>query len=150
MKANQFINLLRTVIREEVQIAVRTELRVLTESSIKQPARISESKPPVLKNKTVQTKVRTPKQYASNPLLNEILNETSMYTSTIEEFDEWPTMPMGGLQMNTKAPQMITDINGNRVDVNALSQTEAGAAVVDALTKDYSALMKAIDAKKGK
>jgi hypothetical protein len=36
------------------------------------------------------------------------------------------------------------------VNVQQLAQTEAGAAVVNALTKDYSALMKAIDKKKGK
>jgi hypothetical protein len=151
MKANQFIKLLRRVIREEVQMAVRTELRILSESSIKQPARIFESKPPVVKNKTVQPKVRTPKQYASNPLLNEILNETTMYNNPIGEFEEWPTMGMNpAIHKSSQAPQILTDFEGRQVDVNTFSQTDAGAAVVDAITKDYSALMKAIDAKKGK
>ena len=53
--------------------------------------------------------------------------------------------------MNSKpaAAPVMTDLEGRRVDMNQLAQTEEGAAVVNALTKDYSALMKAIDKKKG-
>jgi hypothetical protein len=148
MKANQFIKLLRNVIREEVQVAVRTELRILTEA-ITQPGTISETKAPVKVKPTVQPKVRAPKQYAKNQLLNEILNDTMAYSNSIGEFDDYPTMPMHQMQMSTK-PAVITDFEGRQVDVNSFAQTEAGAAVVNAITKDYSALMKAIDAKKGK
>jgi hypothetical protein len=62
------------------------------------------------------------------------------------DFSEWPTM---NSRPTSKSVMPVTDINGNRVDVNQLAQTEQGAAVVSALTKDYSALMKAIDKKKG-
>jgi hypothetical protein len=50
-------------------------------------------------------------------------------------------------QMRGGAPNAIptTDIEGKRVDVNSLP-----ADVTKALTRDYSALMKAIDKKKGK
>jgi len=43
---------------------------------------------------------------------------------------------------------VLESADGKSISVEQLQQTEAGAAVVDALTKDYSALMKAIDAKK--
>jgi hypothetical protein len=56
---------------------------------------------------------------------------------------------MGRSPMSAK-PSVVTDINGQRIDMKQLAETEAGAAVVNALTKDYSALMKAMDKKKGK
>jgi hypothetical protein len=58
-------------------------------------------------------------------------------------------MNMNG-RMAPTAPSILTDVDGRRIDTNQLASTEAGAAVVNALTKDYSALMKAIDKKKGK
>ena len=55
----------------------------------------------------------------------------------------------GNSMIASKAPMVMTDVNGSTVDMKQLAKTEAGAAVVDALTKDYSALMKRINDKKG-
>jgi hypothetical protein len=49
-----------------------------------------------------------------------------------------------------KAIIPTVDTEGRRVDVSKLAETEAGAAVVKALTRDYSSLIKAMDKKKGK
>ena len=91
--------------------------------------------------------------------MNELLNDTSGFRGegpqvyleeqiNYNDYSDWPTMNMN--RMNVATPQVVTDHEGRRIDMKQLAQTEAGAAVVDALTKDYSALMKAIDSKKGK
>ena len=150
MNSKDFIQALRKVIREEVQVAVRTELKqfgsVISESKQTKPTYTETIKPKVNQQ---------PKKYTANPTLNDLLNETSGFRGDgpmaymeeqidYNDFSEWPTM-------NSKpaAAPVMTDLEGRRVDMNQLAQTEEGAAVVNALTKDYSALMKAIDKKKG-
>jgi len=49
-----------------------------------------------------------------------------------------------GMQ-SSNTPLATKGINGERIDMN----NEAVATTVNAMTKDYSALMKAIDKKKG-
>ena len=47
-------------------------------------------------------------------------------------------------------PNTLQSIDGKSLPIEQLQQTEAGTAVVNALTRDYSSLMKTINAKKGK
>lgn len=162
MNSKDFIQALRKVIREEVTVAVRNELNqfssVITET--KKPKEVAKYTDTYKPTPTHRPQPKQPKQYVSNPMLNDILNETTGFAGEgpqvyLEEsidyndMSEWPTMNMNG-RMATPAPSVVTDVDGRRIDVNQLASTEAGAAVVDALTKDYSALMKAIDKKKGK
>lgn len=159
MNSKDFISVLRKVIREEVQTAVRTELdkfsSVLYES--KKP-QVSAPKVPRYTESYKPTTAAQKKQYTSNPTLNELLNDTVGFRGegpkvymeeqvNYNDFSEWPTM---NANVIAATPQVVTDHDGRRIDMQQLAQTEAGAAVVDALTKDYSALMKAIDSKKGK
>jgi len=157
MNSKDFISALRKVIREELQTAVRTELdkfsSVLTESKRSQSSPVTAKYTESYKPKHAPQK----KQYTANPTLNELLNDTVGFRGegpqvymeeqvNYNDFSEWPTMNMN---VAARAPQVVTDHDGRRIDMQQLAQTEAGAAVVDALTKDYSALMKAIDKKKG-
>lgn len=157
MNSKDFIQALRKVIREEVQTAVRTELNkfstVLAEQKVtthtSHLTQVDAYKP----NKVKKSK---PIQYSENPMLNEILNSTVGFRGdgpaayleeeiSHDEFAEWPTMKMNSMPSMAKPIIPTTDINGNRVNANDLPEE-----VVTALTKDYSALMKAIDKKKGK
>jgi len=146
MNSKEFLLVLRKVIREEVQSAVQKAMTPLLEQ--KTPSTYTKTLAP--KKSNTEKKV-----YSENPLLNEILSDTAGFSHnsyTHNDFEEWPTMPMSrmiGTHAPVATPTAISDINGNRVDVNQLASTEAGAAVVKALTKDYSSLMKAIDKKKG-
>lgn len=153
MDTKGFINTLRKVIREEVQLAVRTEMkRMLTETKSDHKKTISHgleldriaSQPPVKR-----TERRT---FSKDPLLNDLLNETATVPT-----DDWATIDFrsemaqafGGMRGNGDsnipfvAPQ--TDIDGRPVNM----ANEQVATAVNAMTKDYSALMKAIDKKKG-
>jgi len=140
MQSKTFVKLLRKLIREEVRNAVRSEMRSM----------LSESKPHsqvinqgvAMHNKVEQ---RAKKQYVKNDMLNDILNETTALPA-----DQFATMNFRSemAQAFGQGPAVAptTDINGAPVDMS----NENVATVVDAMTKDYSALMKAIDKKKGK
>lgn len=156
MKADKFIQLLRSVIREEVSIAVRTELNmVLNESAASRPAPAPKQAPQVTK-KPIQKKT-----YTSNPILNDILNETSGFApegpmamqlneahyahQSHDEYAEWPTMSRTvSPTMHAAAMLPSTDSDGRPVNMQNVPDH-----VVGALTKDYRSLMKAIDKKKG-
>lgn len=157
MNSKDFIQALRKVIREEVQSAVRTEFKKLNEGMIYERREVKTA--PTSYTQTYKPKVQAKKQYSNNPLLNDLLNDTSFVPSDgptvmLEEqidyndYSEWPTMGTRPMTQRT-APAVLTDINGSRISTEQLAQTESGQAVVSALTKNYSALMKAIDKKKG-
>ena len=86
------------------------------------------------------------KQFTKNTALNDILNETAATQPS-----EWNAVNFRsdmaesfGMQ-SSNTPLATKGINGERIDMN----NEAVATTVNAMTKDYSALMKAIDKKKG-
>ena len=160
MNSKEFIQSMRKLIREEVQLAVRTELNKFKSTITESTRSVTKTAPVVAKPKSsaYSNSLKPKLQYTSNSMLNDLLNETAAHPFSgpiayqeeqinYNDFSEWPTM---NNNVAPRMPNVITDINGARVDVNQLKQTEAGAAVVDAITKDYSALMKAIDKKKGK
>jgi hypothetical protein len=161
MNSKDFIQALRKVIREEVQVAVRSELskfgNVIAENRtpvtkvVERPRYTESYKKPTVK-----------KSYSSNPLLNDILNDTEMLESETSmqslnesidyrDMSEWPSMNYNSQLSNTRQatiPPVVTDINGNRVSTEALAATPGGAAVIEAITvKDYSAILKAAAAK---
>ena len=96
-----------------------------------------------------QPKKAAKKKYSENTMLNDILNSTT----PLQENSDWSTMnfksemaqSFGG---NTSTPMVapVTDLQGKPVNTD----NQQVAATVNAMTKDYSALMKAIDKKKGK
>lgn len=162
MNSKDFIQAIRKVIREEVRSAVREELSIIGET-INESRNISIKKP-AIKQSVIAAKPKykaepVKKSYVNNSMLNDILNDTAGYTAEgpkayLEEqldyndYSEWPTMQSRPGQR--QSPAVLTDIDGRKIDVNQLASTAEGQAVVQALTKDYSSLMKAIDKKKGK
>ena len=161
MNSKDFIQALRKVIREEVSNAVRTELSKITPviSERVTPTKYTQTAKPTVTNK-VTAKVPVKKQYTENPTLNELLNETAGFRNehagvSLDEsidynnFEEWPTMGRKPAP-TARAIMPSVDLEGRPVNVAKLAETEAGAAVVNALTRDYSALVKAMYKKKGK
>ena len=145
MNSKDFIQALRKVIREEVSTAVRTELSKITPIINERvtTTKYTQTAKPAVTNKVI-AKAPVKKQYTENPTLNELLNETAGFRNehagvSLDEsidynnFDEWPTM---GRKPAPAAKAVIptVDTEGRRVDVSKLAETEAGAAVVKALT----------------
>ena len=150
METKSFFNALRKLIREEVQLAVRTEMkRVLNEQRVAPKQVIDHG----IRMSEQAIKPSKPKTFVKDPLLNDLLNETAA-APALEQ--DWPTMDFrsemaqafGGMRgASSELPFVapMQDINGAPVNVNDAKV----APIVNAMTKDYSALMKAIDKKKG-
>ena len=147
MDTNKFVKALKVLIKEEVRKEVNKQKLAIRESIIQE----MNTPQPTKKAKTPNVKFKEGK-------FSDMLNET---------VDNWPTMGGGPLTANnaqgmdratmasmmglssSPTPQSMipqTDSDGKRVDVNAVMNSGVG----EALTKDYSQLMKAIAKKKGK
>ena len=149
-KKTNIKTLIRKIVREEVAMAIN---EVITE--LKQPTQqVSQPQP---KKKIVEKKKPIKKTYTSNKVLNDILNETANDDSGWETLGGdgkiHTTQDASSLLKNKYANMMSGDTGVNVAQMAVESNVNPEAVpehVTDALTKDYSALMKAIDKKKGK
>ena len=148
MKTDRFIKLLRKVIREEVSKAIKIELRPLLNEVNNVEYDTNEST-----NLTnITSKPIAKKQYTKNAMLNDLLNETATTTAP-PELADWNAKSFKsemnqvmGDRRSVSQPLATTGINGEAVNMN----NEAVASTVNAMTKDYSALIKAMDKKNGR
>lgn len=163
MDTKSFTTLLRKIIREEVRSAVRTEMKLLLNEQkinhkqvIQHGSRLhhmTEQNPYDISFSAKPAKVAKPKQFVKDSMLNDILNETAMSSQPVEQ--DWPTMDFrsemaqafGGAGYTDTTPHVAPAVDFDHRPVNM--GNPAVAATVDAMTRDYSALMKAIDKKKG-
>ena len=145
MESKTVVKLLRKIIREEVSKAVRS---ALNESTVQVSSNINlqEIEDP-MPNRPIAKK-----KYTKNKMLNDLLNETAA-TPASGELADWSSMNFKS-QMAQSYQQPTTNvmplatsgIDGERVNMN----NKGVAATVNAMTKDYSSLMKAIDKKKAR
>jgi len=153
MKKNDLIKIIELVVRKEVKKQM-TEIFINEKEEIKLSEVISKPNPKVVK------KQRPKKQYSKNSTLNEVLNKTNPLGSS--QTDEYPSLGGGILgsdnmaevlgygdlgrgQNKEKAREMaaVDSIKKAGVSVDAVPED-----VQNALTRDYSGLMKAINKKK--
>ena len=135
MKAKAFEDLIRKVVREEIDYSLSREIRHLkedlrseknstivehTEKVIEAPQQKNSLKEKIMGNKKPQNF-----NFTDNKALNDLLNETAQ----------------GDTRLEGNAPMSMTS--------DAMLQT-APPEVAEAITRDYSSLMKAINKKKGK
>jgi hypothetical protein len=166
--SKEFLLSLRQIIREEVQLAIRSEFskQAISESKTATKAITGGSlnttpskarnayqgslQPQKQKSPNTTAASKPIKQYVKNPELNDILNSVGSFASEgPRAYMETEEVMNESINLGT-VPAVVTDIDGRRISTEALAQTEAGAAVLNALTRDYSSLMKAIDKKQGK
>ena len=152
MKKNDLIKIIELVVRKEVKKQM-TEIFINDKEEIKLSETISKPKPKV--------KQKPKKQYSKNSALNEVLNNTKPLGST-GQTDEYPSLGGGVLgsdnmaevlgygdlgrgQNKERAREMaaVDTIKKAGVSVDAVPE-----GVQNALTRDYSGLMKAINKKK--
>ena len=150
MKKNDLIKIIELVVRKEVKKQM-TEIFINDEKEISLSETIS--KPKVAKKKSK-------KQYTKNTALNEVLNNTKPLGQ--QETDEYPTLGGGVLGSDNMAEVLgYGDLgkgqNKERArEMAAVDSIKKAGVSVDqvpedvqnALTRDYSGLMKAINKKK--
>tara|TARA_R100000697_G_scaffold37388_1_gene49489 strand:+ start:1482 stop:1970 length:489 start_codon:yes stop_codon:yes gene_type:complete len=153
MKKNDLIKIIELVVRKEVKKQM-TEIFINDEKEISLSETISKPTP----NRVIKKKSK--KQYTKNTALNEVLNNTKPLGQ--QETDEYPTLGGGVLgsdnmaevlgygdlgrgQNKEKAREMaaVDTIKKAGVSVDQVPED-----VQNALTRDYSGLMKAINKKK--
>jgi hypothetical protein len=153
MKAKTFENLIRKIVREEIDYALRREIKSLKEdlrdelkpTIVEQKERMVEVPnnpiPETAKN-SLREKIMGPQpikphqqhSFTSNSALNDLLNETAQGSTNLES---------GNAPVNLSQPFS----SGAPLPMDTAGMP---AEVASAVTRDYSGLMKAIDKKKGK
>ena len=147
MKSKTFENLIRRVVREEIDYALHREIKSLKEDLrggivkkpiIKKPQQnvpLSKNKKGSLKEKIMgkaPLKQRPKQNFTSDGTLNDLLNETAMGSTNTES----AMAPVSLSQPFSSAAPLPTDTEG------------MPESVANAVTRDYSDLMKAINDKK--
>jgi|TARA_R100000081_G_C4747289_1_gene132338 hypothetical protein len=135
----KFTQALRQMIRQEMRDVLTEELLPILKDVLSEQRQVM----PV---KSQRKKPAPKKTFSKNSILNDLLNDTATSTN----FSEMNTGPLveSGLTMMSSEPDVtpITDIDGRPVDTS----NEAVVNVLNIMNKDYSALMTAIDKKKGR
>ena len=150
MKAATFENLIRKVVREEIDYSLRREIKSLKEdlrdelkpTIVEHTGGVVENTTPTTTKSTLRDQImgKSPLiqkpnlNYTSNGTLNDLLNETAMGDTNTQ---------VGNASANISQPfatgaPLPTDSEGLPPEV------------ASAITRDYSGLMKAINKKKGK
>ena len=166
MKKQELIKIIETVVRKEVkkqmnEIFIKEENSSSLAELVSKPLTEKGFKEPIRKK---QVKPKKEVHYTDNETLNKILNETAGGIPQGES-GEYPTMG-GGIYDSSKVNEILAKETGlgntegtkeRKREIAAVdSIKKAGVSVdqvpdhvTDALTKDYSGLMKAIDQKRG-
>ena len=153
MKKKELIKIIELVVRKEVKKQM-TEIFINEDKEISLSETISKPKP----KKVIKKKPK--KQYSKNKALNEVLNNTNPLGSS--QAEEYPSLGGGVLGSDNMAEVLGYGDMGrgqNKEVAREMAAVDtikkAGASVdsvpegvVNALTRDYSGLIKAIDKKK--
>ena len=142
MKQGKLVSLIKEVVKQEVK-------KQITDILINE-TNIPKAKPVIKKKKVKEQK------FTDNAMLNQILNETA------QQQEEYPTLG-GGTFDSSRMTEMLgygSGLGNKEVkrEVAAASTLQSAGMtpetapehLTNALTRDYSGLMKAIDKKKGK
>ena len=142
MKAKTCENLIRKVVREEIDYALRREIKSLkedlrdelkptitehTERMVEVPKQSS------LKEKIMGKKPFKKQNFTNNSALNDLLNETAMGDTNTQ---------------TAQSPVSLSDPFSSEAPL-PMDTTGMPDSVADAVTREYSGLMKAINKKKG-
>ena len=152
MNKNKLRNIIELVVRKEVKKQL-SEIFINEKEEIKLAETISKPKP-----KKVIKKPK--KQYSKNKALNEVLNNTNPLGST--QTEEYPSLGGGVLGSDNMAEVLgygdlgrgqNKEVAREMAAVDTIKKAGASVdsvpeGVVNALTRDYSGLIKAIDKKK--
>ena len=153
MKKNDLIKIIELVVRKEVKKQM-TEIFINEKEEIKLSEVVSKPNPKVVK------KQRPKKQYSKNSTLNEVLNNTNPLGSS--QTDEYPSLGGGVLGSDNMAEvlgygdlgrgqnkEMAREVAAvDTIKKAGVKVDQVPEDVVNALTRDYSGLMKAINKKK--
>ena len=166
MKKQELIKIIETVVRKEVkkqmnEIFIKEENSSSLTELVSKPITEKEVKEPI--RKQYKTKPKKEVNYTSNKALNKVLNET---VGGVPQGEGGYETMGGGVYDTSKINDVLAGATGlgntegakeRKREIAAVDSIKKAGVnvdqvpdhVTDALTRDYSAVMKAIDQKKG-
>ena len=136
MKKIELKTMIREIVREEVRMELRSYLKEFKKKQTK-----------LVERPTIKKQIKKSSQkYTNNSVINEILNETA-------NTDDWKTLGNDPYTTSNMSDILNKSYDGTMNDDQMVASTGANPEAVpnhinDALTKDYSKLMKTIEKKK--
>ena len=146
MNKKQFMKVIREVVRKEVQKEVK-KIFIKEQSSPKMMDVVSDISNP-----------KREVQYTKNKSLNDVLNVTVGLSKSEKKPSEYPTLGGGAFDTSRMSEMMgygkSDDMKRDMVAVDTIKKAGKSVEqvpdhVTNALTRDYSSLMKAMNKKKG-
>ena len=125
--------ILRKMVREEVAMAIHEVI-----NELKQP---SQQKKVVSKPKTMKRKMVEKKQFSSNSIINDVLNETAHSSA-----DEWETLG-GGTYDSSRANEVLSAEYSDVMNGSSQTAVNPNDPMSKFLSKDYRAVMQKVDEK---
>ena len=163
MDTKKLIQAIKMLVESEVKRKFAEEKKFLKESiikelkqqPIKQSTKLMEKDPLDVEHLFETKKPQTQKKLFNNSSpISSILNETYQSGEWRDigggrSFTSDMAQSFGSMKgMGAMEESVVQDSEGRAIPMETLAKTDAGAAVVDALTKDYSALMQVMNNKK--
>ena len=141
MEQKKFIQVLRKIVKEEVRSVIKEELTEILQEGLQRT--VNEIKKPVPEKKHNKFK-----ENKFSDVLNQtdVLHEPSNYANIMNEnifMDSRNAKNFGVQSTMTAAPQVMQDPETGK-------SMKVDNVIAKAMTRDYSALMKAIDKKKSR
>jgi hypothetical protein len=164
MNTDKLIKAIQILVKEEVKAVlptlVREAVRIETAKLLKENKQLKQKlvpkqAVPTFMDMEVRESVQPKKQLSKNPILNDVLNQTKPFNSTINEnvqTDEWRTMEYDSSMVDTIGRTSIAEKMGYGdfgVSNQGLGVQTGNQALDKAFNRDYSQLIKAMDKKKG-
>lgn len=140
MKKSELKMLVREIVREEVALTMKEVIKEIVGGKTPSPSQPEPKQKP------------KPKHFSKNKVLNDVLNETAMD----DKSEEWKTMG-GDTYTTDKMNNILGNSYGNMMNDTSNPNGNLAAEMgvnpnnaPDFLTKDYRAVMKAMDKQQGK
>lgn len=139
MKKEELVSIIRGVVREEVERALPNLLVEILASKVAGQEVVTERAVPAPRRQTPVVKPQ--KQFSSNPILNQVLNETQGgVPGDPEESLVSADMPVPGQQVS-----ILDKVKG--ITKQELSENKEVAGVLNVLKRDFRQVVRAADKK---
>ena len=158
MTKKELLKIIQEVVRREVkkqvnEIFIKEENSTLLAELVSKPLTEKEFKEPIRKK---QVKPKKEVHYTSNETLNQVLNETVGLSKKGKQFEEYPTL--GGKTIDSSRMTELLgyeksdEVKRDMVAIDTMQKAgvtsdQVPEYVTDALTRDYSGIVKAMSNK---
>ena len=141
MKKEELVSIIRGVVREEVERTLPNVLVEILASKVAEQELVSERISAPVSRKAVSHQPQPTKKFSTNPILNQILNETQGGVPTDPETE------MVSAEMSVPGAQVSILDKMKGISAEQLNENKEVAGVFNVLKRDFRQIVRAIDSK---